>query len=341
MIIRTLLLAASVCTPQDSFPQWGIGPIAGYSSTVGVVGGAQVSLMWPTTVLAGEVSASTKGAITFGPELTVRGRTTGLRTRVLYEKQLESEYYGPGNGGDPDTSAAYDIEQQEAEAVLTWSPRYDLTLGLGLVGRHSTTFHREDSPFWDQCPTDLTGSQMSAGPRLEAEWLGELVLPVSVRTSFLHQEGGDASYSRLKGQLAAYFPLGPTTVLAGRGRLSRHWNTASTPFPYQLFLGSLQGLRGYRDGRFSGDWALLCSGELRQEVLRATGPRGMDLALALVAFGDAGQVADGLEGLAMGRFHGSGGLGVRVMLPGNMVMAIDGALSPEGFGLSTGYGHTF
>jgi hypothetical protein len=32
---------------------------------------------------------------------------------------------------------------------------------------------------------------------------------------------------------------------------------------------------------------------------------------------------------------------VRVLLPGNMVMAIDGALSPEGFGLSTGYGHTF
>jgi hypothetical protein len=341
MIIPILLLAASVATPQDSFPQWGLGPIAGYSSTTGLVGGAQVSLVWPTTVLAGEVSASTKGAVTFGPELTVRGRTTGLRARVLYEKQLESEYYGPGNAGDPDTSAAYDIEQQEAEAVLTWTPRHDLTLGVGLVGRHSTTFDREDSPLWDHCPTDLTGSQMSAGPRLEAEWQGELLLPAKVSTTFLHQEGGEASYSRLRGQLAAYLPLGGATVLAGRGRLSRHFGTASTPFPHQLFLGSLQGLRGYRDGRFSGDWALLCSAELRREVLRATGPRGMDLALALVAFGDAGQVADGPEGLAMGRFHAAGGLGVRVLLPGNMVMAIDGALSPEGFGLSTGYGHTF
>jgi hypothetical protein len=340
-MVGALLLAAAVSAPQDSFPRWGVGPIAGYSGSLGFLGGAQVSVAWPTTVLSGEASASTAGAVTFGPRLQMRRGRLGLEASLLYEKQLDLDYYGRGNAGDPDTSASYDAEQQEARAVLTWHPRPGITLGGGLVARHSTTFDREDSPLWQSCPTALTGSEPSAGPLLRAAWFGRVLLPVRATGELLHQEGPDASYSRVRGQLAAYLPLGPTTVLAGRGRLDRHFGTASTPFPHQLFLGSETGLRGYRDGRFSGDYALLCSVELRQEVASLEAPGGLSLTLGAVGFGDLGQAAESFEGLAAGRFHAAGGIGMRVLLPGDMVLGFDGGFSPEGFALSTGFGHTF
>jgi len=339
--VGALLLAVAVFAPQDSFPKVGIAPIAGYSGAVGFLGGAQVSVAWPTTVLSGEASASTAGAVTFGPRLVMQRRRLGLDASLLYEKQLDLDYYGRGNAGDPDTSAGYDSEQQEARAVLTWRPGSGLTLGGGLVARHSTTFDREDSPLWQSSPTALTGSRFSAGPLLRAEWFGRALLPLRASGELLHQEGADVSYSRARLQLAAYLPLGPTTVLAGRGRIDRHFGTASTPFRHQLFLGSETGLRGYLDGRFSGDYALLCSAELRQEVASLEAPGGLALSLGLVGFGDLGQVAETPEGLAADRFHASGGVGMRLLLPGEMILGFDGGFSPEGFVLSTGFGHTF
>lgn len=341
MLARLLCLALSLTTPQDQSPRVGLGPIAGYSSGSGLIGGAIVSLQWPRWLLSGELSASTKGAITFRPQLAYSAGGWGIVGELVYEKQLENDYYGLGNGGDPDTSATYDMEQQEAEVLLSLSPAAGIQLGLGLAARHSVIFNRQESALWQQSPSELTGSQLTAGPRLTADWSGQLGLPVRVTAGFLHQEGGDASYSRARGQLAAYLPLGPKTVIAARGRLTRHYGTSTTPFPYQLYLGSLQGLRGYRDNRFSGDLSLLCSAELRQEVLRLSAPGEMPVAVGAVLFGDAGQVSSALKGLAMDRFHASGGLGLRLLLPGNMVLAADAALSSEGFGLSTGYGQTF
>jgi hemolysin activation/secretion protein len=126
-----------------------------------------------------------------------------------------------------------------------------------------------------------------------------------------------------------------------RVRLSRHIGSGSTPFPFLPSLGGSSGLRGYSDGRFTGDWALLVNAELRQRIFSLAVDEENRFDFALVLFGDAGQVADHMEVFRWDRFHLDGGLGARMSLPGGGSLRADFALSPEGLGIQMGLGELF
>ncbi len=347
MIKRNGILAALVTLLALALPllAWKVVPLVSYSTSSGVLLGGVVNhnMMPPFSPYAFGTMAYvyTDGSVHAEPQLLVPSGNGLFRFRVNYSARRENRFFGWGNGGSGDVYGEYAAEVLEGAGSYSFSPFVGFLLTAGIMGRHSVVYDRSGDPLWEQSPSQEYGSLWTAGPFLEGRWLFPSLIDGYLTGNIDLQEGGEAGYSRWEASAAAFAPLGGSTLTGLRLRLGRHTDTASTPFSFIPSLGGSSGLRGYADGRFAGDWTLLANLELRQKVFSLAVDEQNRFDVSLVLFGDAGQVADHLEGLGWERFHFDGGLGARLSLPGGGALRADFALSPEGLGIQMGLGELF
>ncbi len=163
--------------------------------------------------------------------------------------------------------------------------------------------------------------------------------------------GSDASFTRWTFADRRYFPLRPGLVFAHRVVLQNVTGSApffalsyvQSSFGEQEALGGSGSVRGVLRNRFAGEGIFFWNAEFRWRF-REIQLFGKEGHLAAVGFLDSGRVwKDGLEvsGLLSDLHHG-GGMGMRLGLGPNFVVALDMAIGAEA-GLQTyiGLGYLF
>ena len=338
----TLLLLLVLTAPGAA---WRVFPLVSYSTSSGVLLGGVLThnAVPPFRPFAFTSMAYyyTGGSLYAGPELLVPAGNALLGLRVDWSVDREKKLYGWGNGGDPDSFATADIEVQEITASCACSPAGGLALRGGLLARHSVVYDRSADDLWGSYPSSRFGSTWSAGPWLDAVWSPPALPWASIAAGGEVQAADGGGGAELDLALSAAVPLGSSTEPAARIRAVRHFDSASTAFPFLPSLGGDRGLRGYADGRFGGDWTILANLEIRQRLATLRLDDDYAMTFGIVLFGDAGQAADSLAGSRWDRFHLDGGLGARIGIPGGGILRADFALSPDGLGIQMGLGQLF
>lgn len=343
ILLRALFMLLAFSAGHAS--AWEAVPLLSYSSSSGVLFGGVIThnMIPPFSPFGFSAMAYvyTDGSFEAGPGFLVPAGSGLLSLDLSYRARREDRFFGWGNGGSNEDFETYSSEVGEASAAWSFSPLPGFVLTPGVICRHSTVYNRSQEGLWNSLPASEFGSRWTAGPSAEGRWLLPAPLHGYMTAAHRLQFGDGISYNRTDASLALFAPLGNSTVPAFRTVLSNHRGSASTPFPFMPSLGGSSGLRGYSDGRFMGDWALLCNVELRQRVLTLPVKDEEVISFSLVLFGDAGQVADRFGGLAMRSFHLDAGLGARMSVPGGATLRADFALSPEGPGIQMAIGELF
>jgi hypothetical protein len=329
---------------------WKIVPLISYSSSSGVLLGGVINhnMLPPFRPLAFSAMTYvyTDGSFFAEPQLIFPAGSGLLRFRLNYGSRSDRDFYGWGNSGDHDSSATYSSEVMETSLSYLISPLAGTALNGGLQMRHSSAYDRSESDLWESIPSyydkereGFFASSWTAGPFLDARM--QLPGPVKgyAEGEIGLQTGSGFTYYDNRGGLALFFPVGPSTLPCCRILLGRQ--VSQSPFPFISQLGGSEGLRGYSDRRFLGDWTLLANAEIRQHLFNLKLDEENSFVVSLVLFGDAGQVADHLNQLEWDRFHLDGGLGARLAIPGGGALRADFALSPEGLGIQMGLGELF
>lgn len=324
---------------------WKVVPLLSYSTSSGVLLGGVVNhnMMPPFTPFAFSTMAYvyTDGSVSAGPQILIPSGRGMFHAGLSYLSDRKNKFYGWGNGGSDETYGEYSAETAEATGSYSFSPLEGFLLSLGASCRHSTVYDRTGEDLWAQAPSQRYGSAWTAGPFLRAKVSIPGPVPGYVTGESGLQTDGQDVYTDTGASCAAFIPIGPSTVTGLRVRLGRHTGSASTPFAFLPSLGGSSGLRGYGDGRFTGDWTLLANLELRQRLFGIQLDETSMFEFSVVLFGDAGQVADHLDGMGWDRFHLDGGVGLRMSLPEGGALRADFALSPEGLGIQMGLGELF
>ncbi|MBN2608865.1 MAG: hypothetical protein JXA64_07095 [Candidatus Fermentibacteraceae bacterium] len=346
MKIRTAV-SASLMVFLTALPlhAWKVVPLLSYSTSSGVLLGGVVNhnMFPPFEPFAFSTMGYvyTDGSVSAEPQLLLPSGDGLFRFSVNYLADRKNKFFGWGNEGSDETYEEYANEILEGSASYSFSPFGGYLLTAGLMGRHSTVYDRTGGDLWEQSPSEGYGSLWTAGPFIQGRWTIPALLDGYLTGAFDLQTGEDVTYSRTQASVAVFTPIGGSTLPGFRVKLGRHIGAGSTPFPFLPSLGGSSGLRGYNDGRFTGDWTLLVNAELRQRIFSLEIDESNRFDLSLVLFGDAGQAADHLDGFEWDRFHLDGGLGARMSLPGGGALRADFALSPEGLGIQMGLGELF
>lgn len=136
---------------------------------------------------------------------------------------------------------------------------------------HAPTYvrHLRDSPF---------GSSATQAPGLRIEWTSEVAG---------HGMGGDAEFDRHILTTRGHLPLGPLTLLSGRGIFG--FSNGTLPIERQFAIGGIGSVHGYGFKELSGGTGLtLFNAEYRVNL---TGPLNKDKdAFGIFAFYDAGRI---------------------------------------------------
>jgi hypothetical protein len=338
-----IILITLLCTlPLHA---WKIFPLVSYSSSSGVLmGGIVNNNMTPPFKPFGFSSIAycyTNGSISAEPKILFPAGGGLVTLNANYYVKKKDKFFGWGNGGNNELYEYFYAEIQDISASYHFSPLSGLVMTGGLLCRHSTAYNRSDEQLWNQSPTDEYTSQWTAGPYIEGNWSLPIMINGYLSAGYDIQLGNDISYSSAECAMSVFTPIGSSTTPAFRMKVERHMGTSSTPFSFLPSLGGNNGLRGYNDGRFGGNWALLSNLELRQKIISFQIDENNTMDFSLVLFGDAGQVADHLNECGWNRFHLDGGLGARISLPGGGTLRADFAVSPEGLGIQMGLGELF
>ncbi|WP_229239793.1 BamA/TamA family outer membrane protein [Echinicola soli] len=115
--------------------------------------------------------------------------------------------------------------------------------------------------------------------------------------------GSDYSYRRYEVDLRKYFSVWENKVLAVQG----YWSFVDgvAPFQQTSLLGGSKRMRGYFEGRYRDQLAMIYQAELRLPIYRSLG---------MVFFGSTGQVAEKTSQYSVDRFHYGAGFGFRYQL---------------------------
>jgi hypothetical protein len=338
------VLLLSILSVPCTAGTWSILPVLGYSSSSGVqIGGLLANLHrshGSARVFSVMAWYGTKGAFVAEPDLRFFSPGGIWTVGGAYRKRIDSKWYGWGNGGDDDSLALYDMEQQ----LLYGSWEKPLGGGFALTSRvevrHSVCYRFEENPLFDSSPSDETGSLWTAGPQVDLTFstYGPVRTTLGVGGSW---QTGDVSYGSADCSASMIAELDDMTETGLNLQLSRHFDTESTPFAFLPSLGGGDGLRGYAGDRFRGDWIMLSNLELRRKIFRFTDDENRELAIGAVLFGDAGQVGDSLGDFRWDRFHLDAGIGLRMYMPGGAALRADIGFSGEGFAVNTGFSELF
>ena len=121
-------------------------------------------------------------------------------------------------------------------------------------------------------------------------------------------------------------------------------SAGTLPFYELPSLGGTHTLRGYIANRFTDNSAWHAVAEYRFWVI----PRGFALTdtirierIGAALFGEAGTVADSLDGLLDARVHTSYGVGLRVALERTAIFRVDVGFSSDGVNVTVGFGLSF
>lgn len=323
-------------------------PVLSYSSSSGFVYGGRVDAVLQGSPCA-EISAMLWWTTRGGQYQTVSAalpRGEGIwRLEASHDQVLDADFFGWGNGGDPDSFVEFDREEDVFYLGRTQRLGERLEAGLGVETRHSVAFDMDSSTLWETVPDLHTASAWSSGPRAEVAFLGcpLLGLPGYTSATFLVESGSGFSYADLELEKAVYAPFVEGSVAALRYSFAQRWGVEDSPFPFLPSLGPDEVLRGYADDRFTGPVRAVANLELHRPVLGfepSSGPLPSAL-VSLALFADAGQVAEGMGGIRWDRYHGNVGAGLRFMA-GLTKVRIDWTfLSPEGMKLQLGFGEAF
>jgi hypothetical protein len=115
--------------------------------------------------------------------------------------------------------------------------------------------------------------------------------------------GGRRTYQMYQAAFSTYTSLSPRQVLATK--INSCLAEGDVPFFDLCLLGQYQDIRGYQTGQYRDRAMLTAQAEYRLELWRRIG---------VVAFGGAGEVADGFDKFTGGSILPSGGAGLRFRL---------------------------
>ncbi len=318
-------------------------PILGYSSATGfllggyVISGLENSL--PGSSVSLDAYYGTAGVIKFQPSVTLVTQSGVLQASLESRKLLDKQWFGWGNGTDPDSSAGMDLEMYalKVEYSLPLSEVFFATAGA--EGRFSTVFNIQESPVWDEMPGQVFDETFTAGlgGGLTAVFphAGPGTLLLEARGFF---QEGQVSYSGITGRTR--YSLNPwhNGGIAAAGRLHRHFNAAETPVPYAPGIGSNVDFRGYSDHRFTGSYWTILQLEVSQKVLELKDEEGRTaISLSLAAFTEAGRAGESLEEVFQNGYHHDFGGGLRIGAGEQASMRFDAGWGDEGMVISTGF----
>jgi len=164
------------------------------------------------------------------------------------------------------------IQDQHVNA-LVFGYTFD-TRPLTAAGRDATYVrHLKDSLF---------GTSPVQSPGLRLEWTSEVAG---------HGMGGDAEFDRHILNARGYLPLGPRTLLSGRGLFG--FSNGTLPIERRFALGGIGSVRGYSFKEWSGTGMTLMNVEY---LVNLTGPVLHDNdGLSVYGFYDAGRVGSSFE----------------------------------------------
>jgi hypothetical protein len=157
---------------------------------------------------------------------------------------------------------------------------------------------------------------------------------------------GEASYSRLYGVIAGYYPIREGTVLAARVAGSGMGGTPTLYARSNLptwneqvpVFGGEYSHRSFDTGRFFGEGTLFANLEVRHDVL----PFGDLGALSVLAFLDAGRVFEGESfRLTTDDVNVGGGGGIALRILRSTIFVFNFAGGPDGFNFSLSNGWMF
>jgi hypothetical protein len=342
LLLLTALVAACLAVPCMA-GGWRVLPVLGYSSSSGLqIGGLLTNLSQDAggaRLFILNAWYGTRGALVVEPEIRFLGPGGFWTLGAAYRKRTDSKWYGWGNGGDEDSVAQYDMEQQLLYGRFEKPLGDRFLLSAGLEGRHCVAYGFEESGLFDSSPSDERSSVWTAGPEVRLTYTTD-GNPVAMLEAGGCWQAGDASYGSADCSASILAAIGGRTSTGLNLELMKHFRTGSTPFPFLPSLGGGDGLRGFAGERFRGDWSMLANLELRRVLLSFESEDGTELGLGVVLFGDAGQVSDSLGGFRWDGFHLDAGFGFRSYV-GGAVLRADMGFSNEGFGINTGFSEQF
>jgi hypothetical protein len=316
-------------------------PVFSYSGDTGFVYGAMAGLQTDSgamLTLAGYAGTRGGQSESFG---AVVPDARGAWTVALSHDQLVGrEFYGWGNGGDPDSSLEYDSETDRMLAGRSLALGR-LTFEIGAEVRHTSSYDIEDGDLWQTLPALTTRSTWSAGPAAGITLRGFPGSAGRITLSACHQAGGGGDYTETELETVYFAPLGASLLLGLRYCAAFHPGADETPLGFMPGLGEPELLRGYPSDRFRGAWTHVDNLELRRPLFFLPGPGNSPASVVAAVFADAGQVADEPDGTTWGGWHADAGAGLRLCL-GPAVIRLDCALlGEEGMALGASLGDSF
>ncbi len=321
-------------------------PVVSYSSSSGFLYGARCDGMlegFQSSEISAMIYGTTRGGQYEALSLGIPSGPGSWMVSASHDQVLGADFYGWGNGGDPDSSLEYDREADRLLLGRRQPLSAAVTAELGVETRHSSVFDREQGDLWQTLPALRASSCWTAGPRARLTVVCPF-LPGYARASFDWQKGDGLSYTSESLERAVFAGLPTGGILALRYALGHSGGVSGTPFPFLPSLGPDELLRGYADNRFYGEWTAVANAELRHTIARFEPEEGSDgpgASIGAVLYADAGQVADGFGGIRWDRYSGDAGAGLRLGI-GALLTRIDCTfISPEGLKLDLSFGESF
>ena len=237
--------------------------------------------------------------ITLGPDLYLSGGRIRAGGFAQY-RRFPDLFYGVGRGVGAENEEQYTASSFDLLAKVQRRVAPGLRVGPRMYMRHRTFDDLEPGGMLENGQLLGTEGGTAVGVGIAAEWdtRDNLFLPTrgfyaeSWASRYAGAVGSDYDMWNLTADLRAYRSLGLGTVLALQA-----WGSASTgevPFDLLPELGGANVLRGYYQGQFRDDVAVVLQGEIRFPIWRSLGG---------VAFAAAGDVAPRLDAMSSGGRH--------------------------------------
>ena len=258
---------------------------------------------------------------------------------ATYRHFPQLDYYGLGNGTEPEDRTNYLAQDARYELVAGYHPRG----GLAVTARAGYVQAFVGPGTSDTVPTIRTRFDDVSAPGLDEQpdfiRYGASVLfdgrdrpgnphrggLIALLAERFDERGGDTfTFDRVSADGRAFLPLGaPRRVLALRGFISsdRPAAGARVPFYIQESLGSGDNLRGFARFRFRGEKMLLLQGEYRWETWPA---------LEFALFADAGRPFRAAEDFTLDHLETEYGFGIRLKSHDAVLARLEVAFTGEG-----------
>jgi len=340
-------------TPPDSLAtrnvKWSIFPVAYYTPETAFGFGAKL-----IHVRRSKGSYATDRPTSFSPTLVFTSRKQLLTafTADIWRKHNAQHIHGSieyndypyvffGVGNDSPTEAEEDYTSKTINVYSQYEQKITDKMYLGLRYDLKREKISEVTPGGLLDRGDIQGSDGTTssglGPVLIYDTRDNLFTPSkgsyhqALVQSYNKILGGSSNFMRYRLDFRKYHSgIGPG-VLAAQGLFTIA--SGDVPFQFMSPLGGVNLMRGFLEGRFRDEDALVFQADYRFPLFWRFGG---------AVFGATGQVAKSIEDFGFNRFQSNGGLGARIRLNDEgMVVRGDLAFSKEGMYIYFAFSEAF